>query len=528
MSGAADNSGLSVLIRADASARIGGGHVMRCLSLADELAARGVRVSFACASVPDFFAARIKRAGHGLHRVERIGELLVEEEDWDSAILSAAAQRHDADLVRATVGDTDWVVLDHYRLDGSWLEAAAPDARRLVIDDLANRPQLCDILVDQTFGRRASDYSALVPQACRLLIGADYALLRPEFAQARPAALHRRRDAAKVERLLISLGSTDIGGITREALESVVAAGVECRIDVVLGAAAPSLAAVQALASGNSRISLHVDSSDMAALTAAADLAVGAPGTSSWERCCLGLPSVTLVIAENQRLVSRMLAEAGTVAPVESAAGIGAAVARLVADQRARAKMSAAAAAITTGSGAGLVADAMLRQDSAGERSPLALRPGGEADSETLWLWRNDPVVRAMSKNGDAIPWSDHQRWFSAMLEAGRSRLFMADIEDAPAAMVRFDREEAEAVVSINVSSHMRGRGVGRPALIAACEAYRAESPGTRLVADIRGGNEASVRVFLAAGFEATGGTADGFRRFIRADGATMGGGGRG
>jgi UDP-2,4-diacetamido-2,4,6-trideoxy-beta-L-altropyranose hydrolase len=488
---------------------------MRCLSLAGELALRGASVSFACASIPDGLAERVEEAGHSLFRIAPVRELLVEAENWDTALVSPEAQRQDSAEAMAGAGPVDWIILDHYRLDAAWLDASGP-ARKLAVDDLANRPLSCDMLVDQTFGRRSSDYSALVPADCEVLAGARYAMLRPEFAAARPEALARRRRGGGVERLLISLGSTDIGGITINALESVLAAEVRCAIDVVLGTGARSLEPVRALAADNPRIRLHVDTADLVSLMLVADLAIGAPGTSSWERCCLGLPAITLILADNQRLVSKMLAEAGAVAAVDSAEQIGGAVARLIDDQAARARMIAAAAAITEGRGVQLVADAMLGAGAEARASPIALRPVESGDSSALWLWRNDPEMRAMAKTPDPIPWTDHERWFAGIVAGGDSRLFMADMAGEPAAMVRFDRREGGALVSINVDPALRGRGVGKSALIAACERYEAEACLEALVAEIRPANAASVRIFEAAGFERAASRAKEFLRFER------------
>lgn len=494
-----------VLFRADASERIGGGHMLRCLTLAAELGARGLGSIFVSARVTPFLRGRLAAAGAELIEIEPAGGLAAEPPGWDAAPIEEEGQRADAERCRAALEGRvpAWTIVDHYRLDHHWERALAGGAGRLlVLDDLANRRHECALLVDQTFGRRSADYASLVPPDCRVLAGARYAMLRPEWAAARPQALARRRDR-KAGRLLISLGTTDISGITLKALESVLEAGVGCAIDVVLGAGARSLEPVRALAQARPGIRLHIDTADMLSLIAEADLAVGAPGVSSWERCCLGLPAVTIVVAENQRFVSKMLAEAGAVVAVDSPSRIGAAVAGLIEDEGARSRMIAAAAAITEGEGARLVADAALGgPDGRAAPAPLSLRAGEEGDSQTLWLWRNDPQVRAMAKSAEPIAWAEHARWFARVLSSADSRLFLALAGGRPAAMVRFDRREGGALVSINVDPALRGRGIGKAALVAACERYEAEARPEALVAEIRLCNRASIRIFEAAGFE--------------------------
>lgn len=511
-----------VLFRADASERIGAGHVLRCLNLAGELGRRGLDSVFACARLTPYTRGRLAAAGAELIEIGPSPGLADEPLGWDRSPLDEAGQRADAARCRAALAGRapEWTIVDHYRLDRCWEQAfAAGGGRLLVVDDLANRPHDCAILVDQTFGRDPTDYAALVPPDCRILVSARYAMLRPGFAAARPRALARRRGST-ARNLLVSLGTTDMGRITLKAVESALAAGVSCAIDVVLGAGAPSLEPVRALARDNPRLRLHVDPADMIGLMVEADLAVGAPGVSSWERCCLGLPAVTIVIADNQRFVSKMLAEAGAVAAVDSPDRIGAAVAALVDDDGARGRMIAAAAAITDGTGAGLVAAAALGEPDGAAAAPIQLRAGEEADSESLWLWRNDPHVRAMAKNAAPIAWQDHARWFADMLASADNRLFVAVAGGRPAAMVRFDGRDGDALVSINVDPAARGRGIGTAALAAACARYQAEAGAEALVAEIRPCNRASIRIFEAVGFEPAPQQARELLRFVRRRGA--------
>lgn len=506
---------LEVLVRVDASSRIGGGHVIRCLTLADELARRGHTVTFVCASISDFCARLVQRAGHRLTQIEPVKELQTETDCWDSTILSVEGQREDAARTAAAGGETDWVILDHYRLDGRWLACGefAKD-RRLVLDDLANRSFECDILVDQTLGRGRADYTPFVPPDCTVLAGPQFALLRPEFATARPAALERRRKSRKAERLLVSLGATDIRGVTLTAVQSLLAAGVDCAIDVVLASGASSLEPVRALAIRDARIATHVDSDDMAGLMASADLAIGAPGTSSWERCCLGLPAATLQLADNQALVSRSLTEVGATIAIDDVQETGPAAKRLIANGSERARMVAAAAAIVDGRGVRRVIDAMLGQEEAAKS--IHLRLANEQDSETLWLWRNDPVMRAMAKTHQPISWDDHVQWFHRVRADDCTCIYIAEIGAERAAMIRFDRVHEAALVSINVNPALRGGGIGKAVLSVACQQYAALYPGTDFLAEVKTGNAASQRIFEASGFRQQGVSEPDYLRYFR------------
>jgi UDP-2,4-diacetamido-2,4,6-trideoxy-beta-L-altropyranose hydrolase len=350
-----------VAVRVDAGQRIGGGHAMRCLTLADALSKEGAQVNFATAAMPASLADRILAAGHGLIRLPRSAELQRERTDWHRPPLEAHAQQHDAEATEAGCSAVDWMIVDHYLLDHHWHSAARRFAERiLVIDDLANRPYDCDLLVDEACGRSPTDYDGLVPAQTIVLAGANYALLRPEFALERPAARERRSEPKPVGRILVSLGATDPAAMTATAVDAVLAAALDSAIDVVLAPEAESLAHVQELARQHPNVAIHVNSNRMAELMRDADLAIGAAGTTSWERCCLGLPAIVLVLAENQRPNADALAAAGAALGVAGPDQIGGAVAELLSDLQGLHRMSAAAFELTDGRGTSRVAEEVL------------------------------------------------------------------------------------------------------------------------------------------------------------------------
>jgi UDP-2,4-diacetamido-2,4,6-trideoxy-beta-L-altropyranose hydrolase len=310
-----------ILFVCDAGPGVGGGHVMRCLTLAGALTVRGA----ACAFI----------------RTPEAADILA---------------RYAPDMPLADEGAAaDLVVLDSYRMAPATEAAWRSGAKRLaVIDDLA-RPHDADLVLDPSFGRSAADYVAPV-----VLAGPAYALVRPEFALARAAALARRGGPAR--RCLVSLGLTDVGGITGRAAAALADSGLV--LDVVVGAGATSLAALQALAA-DGRIVLHIDSDDMAGLITRADVCVGAGGSSVWERACLGLPTITLILADNQRDMAMKLDAAGATLALDARwpgleGRLRDAVGRLVADGALRAGLSATSAALCDGLGAERAAEALL------------------------------------------------------------------------------------------------------------------------------------------------------------------------
>ncbi|WP_299364895.1 UDP-2,4-diacetamido-2,4,6-trideoxy-beta-L-altropyranose hydrolase [uncultured Paracoccus sp.] len=318
-----------VALRCDASLRIGTGHVMRCLTLADALRAQGAECLFLCRPHEGHLISLIGARGYPVTTLSAPGA------SGRRALSDAAPPlpAHAEWLGRSWVEDaaetatalgpqgTDWLIVDHYALNRSWEQALRPQVRRLmVIDDLADRAHDCDLLLDQNLGRRAADYAPHVPAAARLFIGPTHALLRPEFARARNISLARRTQPA-LRHLLITLGGVDQDNVTGQIL-SVLA---DCAlpdlqsIEVILGAAAPWIAVVRQIAAQMPwPTTIRVGITDMAETMSRSDLAIGATGGTSWERCCLGLPTIQMVLAENQIEAAQALEVAGAALTVDA------------------------------------------------------------------------------------------------------------------------------------------------------------------------------------------------------------------
>jgi UDP-2,4-diacetamido-2,4,6-trideoxy-beta-L-altropyranose hydrolase len=340
-----------ILFLADAGPEVGGGHVMRCLTLARALVERGA----VCAFVESRDAAPILR---------RFG--------WPAQTLLAMVGAGDVpELVAsgcafADLFEADLVVVDHYRVGAVEEMRLWGQHRRIaVIDDLANRRHACDLIVDPGFGRRREHYDGLIGETCVALTGPGHALVRPEFAQARPRALSRRARHDPVRRALVSFGLTDVGGVTGRVVEALAGRLGEERLDVVLGPGAPSIEGLDGLAQRDRQVRLHVDLQDMVTLTADTDIAIGAGGSSVWERACLGLPTITVILADNQAPMARRLAEAGAAIALDVRepgfeSALAAAWTGLIEDRQLRWDLSERSSELCDGRGAERVAEAML------------------------------------------------------------------------------------------------------------------------------------------------------------------------
>ncbi len=324
---------------------------MRCLNLAEALTARGA----ACAmlATPATIQVLDAFAGPDLERID----------------LAAAQPESLVAAARTAAGGwgSDVLVIDHYRMD-AWHERRLAEAARTmaVIDDLADREHECALLVDPGLGRTEDLYRPLTPAGSRLLTGPDYALLAPAYAEARARALKARRTEAPPRRLLVSLGLMDLRGITGRVLHLIQDHLAELEVDVVVGGGSGSLPWLRHLENRTPGLRLHVDAREMAQLISAADIGVGAGGSSTWERAVLGLPSLLLALADNQRDLALELDRRGAVIAVEADGAMGftesvpQAFERLLGDGALRRSLSETSAALCDGRGASRVADAVL------------------------------------------------------------------------------------------------------------------------------------------------------------------------
>jgi UDP-2,4-diacetamido-2,4,6-trideoxy-beta-L-altropyranose hydrolase len=373
---------LRIAFRVDASIEIGTGHVMRCLTLAAALRERGANCVFLCrpheGNLLDFIAEQGFRA-LALPQLEATREDAQNDDPSHAAWLGANWAEDARDSLSALANHTggaavDWLVVDHYALDARWEKALRPACKRLmVIDDLADRPHDCDLLLDQSLGREAADYAGLLSPAATTLLGPRYALLRPEFALLRGKSLARRAEP-KLERLLVTLGGVDKDNVTTRVLDALDASTLPetVRVTVVMGPRAPWLDAVRSRAARMRHpTEVLVGVRDMARLMAQSDLAIGAGGSTTWERCALGVPSILLVAAENQKDIAKYMHQSGAAVSVGDFRDAGCKdriafeVEQIVASVARLGKMSRDAAEISDGNGLERVATALL------ERTPV-------------------------------------------------------------------------------------------------------------------------------------------------------------
>ena len=355
---------------------------MRCLTLAEELRSRGGDCLFVCRTSAGDLVEEIRHRGFSAIPMGMVGAESVTESasvldhaDW----LAGGWQFDVNETLQFLVGVTfDWLIIDHYGIDHHWeskFKAARPSVRVACIDDLADRAHECDLLVDQNLGRRFQDYTPLVPAACETLLGTQYALLRPEFRAMRAKILARRRGGLGPERradlgperVFVNLGGVDTGNMTARVIEALaeLPESDKIEVDIVLGGSAPHADSVRRTARKLPLdTTVYVNTTRMADLMALADVAVGAGGGTSWERCSLGLPSMVLELAPNQRSVVLALASHDVAYILDEGSLVSSVLEawNKLRDPGRLFQMSMNASNLVTGDGAVLVADTLLEE----------------------------------------------------------------------------------------------------------------------------------------------------------------------
>lgn len=300
-----------IVFRVDSSLQIGSGHLMRCLTLAAQLREK-TEVVFISRDLEGNLNHLIKEKGYLIFVLPgaSLEPGLSGYEKWLTVKVDTDAKETKEILQML---DAECVIIDHYALDETWEKIVRPYARKImVIDDLANRQHDCDILLDQNYycdlERR---YADLVPAACKLLLGPGYAILREEFQQARKT--RRLRDGI-IRNIFIFFGGSDLGNETMKALLAVKALHrPDITVNVVVGASNPHQGDIKKICAQHAEVHFHCQVDYMAKLMNEADLAIGAGGATTWERCYLGLPAIVIGIAENQVQISKDCAAAGLI-----------------------------------------------------------------------------------------------------------------------------------------------------------------------------------------------------------------------
>ncbi len=506
---------LKIAIRADASLLIGKGHIMRCLTLADEIQTHQGDAEITFLTTPHLgnLDQFILEQGFKVISLPSPFDCL---EKNNTATWLGRSQEEDAIACQSALKQHyDIIIVDHYAIDIHWHQLMRKYCDKImVIDDLANRQYDCDILLDQTLSRSDFDYQKLTPTTCSILTGETYTLLRKEFSQARINAQQKRKNLNLLPNafhVLISLGGFDIDNISQiaiSALNVLYSESVSFTATVILSSQSAHLADIKNTVSTLPWITLELDCSTMSVQMINADIAIGASGATAWERCCLGLPTLSIETAKNQSLVSSALVDKGAIINLGYSQDIEVIDIinpfKLLLDKKAANNGLSLYKQLINSSfsccdGKGTARTYQQMQVMIADKASVILKPATKCDVDVIFSWQSNPEIRRFSRNTKPVKYQEHCQWFDKAINSTQRKIYLIHTQQNSVGMLRLDDiNDSTCEISILVAPNEQGKGIA----LAALKALETLSITKIIEAYVREDNIASHKLFQSAKFK--------------------------
>lgn len=484
------NNARTLIIRTDANASIGTGHLMRCLALAQAWKDRGGETIFITACESKTLEHRLLNEGFQVINLECSHP---EINGW--RLTSRTLMKYPG----------AWVVLDGYQFNSEH-QHRIKDAGHplLVIDDMAHlNHYYADIVLNQNLHAKELKYSC--EPYTSLLLGTKYVLLRREFMEWRN---WKRKIPEVARKVLVTMGGSDPNNVTLKVIHALRLIELDgMKATIIVGGSNQYYEELKAAVNDSPfPISLEQNVMNMPELMAWADMAISGGGSTCWELAFMGLPDLILIIANNQQAIAERLDASGIVVNLgwndtPSQSEIVKEVMRLMCDKDTRERMSLQSQQLVDVDGVNRVLMYMKNQS-------VRFRKVHETDCKLLWDWANDLHVRTVSFHQAQIPWEEHVRWFKSKITNPNFLFLIAmDSIDRPIGQARFDldKKNKEAVISVSVDRKYRGRGYGSTMIRLASQKLFHLSRINLIHAYIKKNNEASIHAFVKAGYKEAG-----------------------
>ena len=481
---------MRVVFRVDASVEVGFGHLSRCINLAEVLRSRGIEVLFICRNdeAKSFRALEDRLFATVLLPILTVGEPVNQQEDAQQTIQALQGER------------PEWLIVDSYTLDKDWEQLMRPHASKIaVIEDLSGREHDCDLLIDQNYSERsAASFEKFVPKTCEFLLGPRFALIGEQFRRLR---VLKSKPAPKLTRIFVFCGGSDPQNLTQQVINEISHSELsDVAVDVVAGAQNTSFDRETALKL-NSNIEIHDAGGEFARIMSIADLAIGAGGTTSWERMCLGVLSIVVSIAENQISACEKLGRDGLVTYLGAQPSLKpGAIKNAVIEAKTKFvswfDQIEKGQILVDGRGCERVAEVMCPSD----ESKLSVRLAKSDDCVEFFNWANDPAVREQSLSTSTIQWLDHKKWFFEKISSSSSEMYVMEADGLPVGQVRFEKSAAVAEINYSLDKIVRNRRWASAMLEMAMKSYR-DRVAVSLKEIVNAENKKSQSVFFKLGF---------------------------
>ena len=498
---------MNIYFRVDASKEIGTGHVIRCVTLAKELTRLGVECIFLSRDHDLNLFEYITKNRFELRELKTDPEADVQtakKNDLAHSEWLGVSQKYDASQAICALGTDipNWLVVDHYGIDHRWHELIRPHCKNiLVIDDLADRKHDCDLLLDQNLVMNyLNRYENLVASLVPKLLGPKFALLQEEYSEFKNRVPIRSNE---IKTILVYFGGSDLHSLT----ESVVDTLMEILNDTVkvhVVSNNPSTSLINKVGR-SSNFNLHSNLPSLAALMLKADLAIGASGTTTWERCFMGLPSIVVTTADNQVGIAKEMHAQGLIYWLGHVKDmckedLSNKIREILLDYKIISASSKKCMNLLDGLGANRVAQIMLLDES----TELVARSVTTNDEELLLELRNDSEVRSNSFSSNIVDQKNHNLWFDKVLRSPEiHELFIIEtIEGLPLGQVRFDKKNENWESSYSLFSYARRKNLGKKVFSIALKSFLKNKSRVNLYARVKSENLLSQKVLENNSFQ--------------------------
>jgi len=482
---------MNLFIRADADTKIGTGHLMRCLALAQAWQDQRGKVTFISHCESQSLRKRLIDEGMDF--------IAIENPHPDQSDLDRTMEILNEFSTRNSQNKT-WLVIDGYHFDSAYQKKIKDEGYRLLwIDDYGQVDHYyADLVLNQNISADESLYNNREPYT-RLLLGTRYVLLRREFKKWQG---WKREIPVVARKVLVTLGGADPDNVSLKvirALKQVEISGLEAKI--IVGPANPNLQTLVQEIGDHSNLQIITNAANMPELIAWADVAISAGGSTCWEMAFMGLPNLVIVLAENQRSIAEVLSNVGAainfgwhnmIAPQLIAKTIEEV---LISTDR-RTNMWRESKVIIDGIGT----NRLIREINAGG---ISVWKATKKDCNLIWKWANDPIVRSSAFCPDYIPLEEHEKWFDTKLQNPGCFLFIGyDIMNKPIGQIRFDMiRDGVFEVDVSIDKDYRGKGYGLQLIKKGIDELIKLSNVIAIESFVKSDNHASKSVFKQAGF---------------------------
>lgn len=478
---------MNLYIRADSDSNIGTGHIMRCIALAQTWQEQGGKVTFISHCESDALKERIQNEGFTFFSI-------------DDVCPSPSDLMNTLSILKNDSADQKpWIVLDGYHFLPEYQKSIRDEGiRLLVIDDMNHLPHYhADILLNQNI--QAPDLHYNSDENTTLLMGTRYVLLRREFLKYRD---FKRQTPDRAKNILVTLGGADPDNVTRKIVEALKLSNEpDIVVKIVIGPANYHQEILRkAIASAHFEAELLINPPNMPELMAWADMAVSAAGSTCWELAFMKLPSIVLILADNQVAVAEYLMNNKTIVNIGRIAEISEkhishSCKSLICDNICRKYLSEQSGVLISAQGPFLIIEAIHNRS-------ISLRDVTDLDRELIWQWANDEETRNASYSQAHISWDEHIRWFDSVQRQKKHRFYIANNGSKKSVgQIRFALDGKDAIVSFSVAPDSRRRGCGKEILVRAAEKLFNETDIEQILAYVKADNESSLMVFQKAGF---------------------------